>query len=89
MTGGHLRWRLEIEVAFCCQLLNQLIEQLTQLLLRLLVAIATQRFQQIGRELTALDQRVENCLAQSFERAVRLRVEIVEVGIEALAAGEP
>jgi len=88
MTGRHLRRSLKIQVSLCRQLLDQAVEQLTQLLLGFLGAVAAQRFEQLGRELSALDQRVENCLAQSFDGSIGLRIEIVEVGIHALAAGE-
>ena len=67
VAGRHLRRRLKIQIAFSGEFLNQLIEQLTELLLRFLVAITAQRFQKVGRELTALDQRVENCLTQGLE----------------------
>src|SRR5438270_3049652 len=54
MARRHLRRRLKVEITFGGELLNQLIEQLAQLLLRFLVAVATQRFEQIRRELAAL-----------------------------------
>ena len=88
MTRRNLRRRLQVQISLGGKLLDQLVEQFAQLLLRFLVAVATQRFEKIGRELSALDQRVEDRLTQRLQRAVRLRIEIVEIRIEALAAGE-
>ena len=67
MAGGHLRRRLKIEIPFRRELLDQAVEQLAELLLRFLVAVAAQRFEQLGRELPALDQGIENCLTQPFD----------------------
>ncbi len=89
MTGWHLRRRLEIQIAFGSKFLNQTVQQLAQFFLRFLGAVAAQRLQQLGGELTALDQRIENRLTQSLDGSIRFRVEIVEVRIKALSAGKP
>ena len=67
MTRRNLRRRLQVQISLGGKLLDQLVEQLAQLLLRFLVAVATQRFEKIGRELSALDQRVEDRLTQRLQ----------------------
>jgi hypothetical protein len=86
MSGRHLRRRVDIQVAFSRELLDEIVEQLAEFFLRLLRAIPAQRLQQLRRELTALDQRIEDRLTQRLERAVGLAVEVVEIRIEVLPA---
>src|SRR2546423_2144886 len=85
MAGRHLRRGLQFQITLGGQLLNETVQQLAQLLLRFLVAVAPERLQQLGSELAAFDQGVENCLTKRFDGAIRLRVEIVEIRIEALS----
>ena len=65
------------------------VEELAEFLLRFLGTVAAERLEQLGRELTALDQRIENCLAKRLDRAIGLGIEIVEIRIEVLPAREP
>ena len=70
MAGWHLRRCLEVEIPFLDQPLHEVIEQLGELRLRFLVAVAAQRLEHLGRELAALHQRAKNRLLQRFHRAV-------------------
>ena len=63
VAGRHLRRRLDVEIAFVDEPLHELVEQLGELRLGLLVAVAAQRLEHLGRELSALHQRVEDRLA--------------------------
>ena len=62
MTGRHLRRRVDVQVALGGESLHEFVEQLGELRLRFLVAVAAQRLEHLGRELAALDQRVEDRL---------------------------
>ena len=88
VPGRHLRRRVEVEVALVDQPLHEIVEQLGELRLRLLVAVAAQRLEHLGRELAALHQRFEDRLPQRVERAVARLVEAHAVVRAALAAGE-
>src|SRR2546423_1461846 len=73
----HLRRCLKIQITLRSQLLDKAVAQ------------PAQRFEKLGGELTTLDQRIEDCLTKRFDGTIRLRVEVVEVRIEALSAGKP
>jgi hypothetical protein len=83
----HLWRSVEIEVALLGHPLHQIVEQLGELFFGFLVALAAQRLEQLGRELSALDQRVEDRLLERFERPVRVFIE-VSPRIEVAAAGK-
>src|SRR6266568_1487405 len=87
MTGRHLRWRIEIEVTLLGEAFDEIVKQFCKLILGVFVSVAAQCFEQLGCELPALDQRVEYCLLECFERAIGLFVEITP-RIELAAAGE-
>ncbi len=62
----------QIDVAFLDELLHQVIEQLGDLLahLRVTIALATQLAEHLGRELAALDERLQQRFLQRIERAI-------------------
>ena len=89
MAGRHLRRRFHREVAFLDQPLDELIEQLRELSLSFLVALATQRLEHVRRELPALDERIQDCLTQRLERAITVIAEVPSVvRLLILAAGK-
>src|SRR5689334_11663801 len=87
MTRRHLRGSIDVEVALFRQSLHEIVEKLRELFLGVFVAVAAQRFEQFRSELTALDQRIENCLLQCLEGAVGLLV-VIAPWIVLLSAGE-
>ena len=89
LAGRHLRRRLHVEIAFRGQAVDEVVEQLGQLGLGRFVPFAAQGLEHLGRELTALDQRVEDRLAQRVERPIFLAAEFTPVGVEMAPAGEP
>src|SRR5688500_9864745 len=87
MTGRHLRRSVELEVAFLAHPLDEIVQQLRQLVLGILVAFSAKRLEQLGRELPAFDQRLEDSLFQRLERSVRLFA-VIAPGVELRAARE-
>src|SRR4029079_2000999 len=88
MTGGHLRRSVETQVTLFGETLDEVVEKLGELVLGILVTVSAQRLEQLGCELAALNQCVENRLLQRFERPVCILVEI-SPWVELASAREP
>ena len=69
VAGGHLRRRVDVEVALLDEPGDELVEQLGELLgaLAIVLAVAAERLEHLGGELPALHQRVEDRLAQRVD----------------------
>ena len=89
LTGGHLGRSVDVQVALVHEALDEVVEHLRELRLRLLVTVAPQRLEHLGGELPALDEGVEDRLLERVERAVLVAPELSPVGVVVLAPREP
>ena len=71
MSGGYLWRSIDVQVSLRGKTLNEIVEKLRKLFLRVFVAVAAQCLEKLGGELSAFDERVEDRLLECFERAVR------------------
>jgi hypothetical protein len=67
MSCGNLRWCVNIDISFCGESLNEVIEEFCELFLGVFISVAAKRFEKLGSELPALDERVEDWLFQRLE----------------------
>ena len=90
LGAGHLRGgAVRLQKALADQTLDELVEQLGELGVGVLVAVAAQRFEHLGGELAALEQGVEDGLLEPVERAVGVVAGLAPERVRLRAAREP
>ena len=87
---GHLRRRVDVEIALFHELGDDVVEELRELLgaLPIILAVAAQRLEHLGGELSAFHEGVEDRLAERIHRAILLLPHVVPVRTLHFAAGE-
>jgi hypothetical protein len=80
---------VEVEEPLAHEPLHEVVEQLGELGLGLLVAVAAQRLEHLGGELAAVEEGVEDRLLERVHRPVGVLAGVAPVGVRVLAAGEP
>jgi hypothetical protein len=88
MCIRNLWRRVDVQIPFSGEALHEVVQQLGELRLRFLIAIASQGLEHLGGELAALDQRVEDRFLERLERSVGIAAEITPIGVGHASAGE-
>src|SRR5688572_4948100 len=76
MSRGHLRRRRDVEITFVHQPLDEIVQHLRELCLRLWCAFAAQRLEHLRGELIRRHERVDDRLPQRIEGSIVLVAEV-------------